>query len=62
MNKIPTGHRGYSYYYYYNRYNYYDGDGTGKRRRSKLDHRSQSAAVMAETPPPADPKLEPSSK
>lgn len=51
MNKVPTGRRGYSYYYY-NRYYYNDGEGDGKRRRSKRGARSTSPA--ASTAPMTD--------
>lgn len=63
MNKIPTGRRGYSYYYYYYNRDYYtDGDGTGKRRRSRRGASSTKPGASAPLADSAATSLEPSNK
>lgn len=63
MNKIPTGRRGYSYYYYYYNRDYYtDGDGTGKRRRSRRGTSSTKPGASAPLADTTATSLEPSNK
>jgi Mrp family chromosome partitioning ATPase len=62
MNKIPTGRRGYSYYYYYNRDYYADGEGSGKRRRSRRGGTSIKPGTTAPLTDSTSASLEPSNK